>query len=58
MGAKVTKTKLDEAERQRQLRVLRQIAASAPLRSQADVDKELAELRKSRRSGGRRHPSS
>jgi hypothetical protein len=57
MDAKVA-TKLDEAERQRQLRVMREIAASPVLRSQAEVDKELAELRESRRSGGRRHRSS
>jgi hypothetical protein len=57
MNAKVA-TKFDEAERQRQLRVLREIAASPVLRSQAEVDKELADLRQSRRSGGRRHPSS
>jgi hypothetical protein len=57
MDEKITKMKLDEAERQRQLRVLREIAASSSLRSQTDVDKELAELRESRRSGGRRSPS-
>jgi hypothetical protein len=56
MNAKVT-TKLDKAERQRQLHVLREIAASSVLRSHAEVDTEIADLRESRHSSGRRHPA-
>jgi len=41
--------KLSEAERLRMLRVLDQIMARPPTRPQAEVDKELRELRQARR---------
>src|SRR5947209_1188204 len=44
---------LSERERLRQLAVIRGIAASAPTRPQKDVDKEIAEIRTARHSGGR-----
>jgi predicted transcriptional regulator len=43
--------RLSEAERQRMLRKLDEIMARPPTRSQADVDRELAEIRAARRSG-------
>jgi predicted transcriptional regulator len=45
--------RLSEAERQRQLRVLREFAATIPDRSDDDVKKEIAEIRSVRRLGGR-----
>ncbi len=45
--------RLSETERQRQLRVLRDLAGSIPLRPQEDVEKEIAEIRAARRAGGR-----
>jgi len=46
--------RLGEAERIRLLRVLDQIMARAPSRSVAEVNRELGELRRARRQGGRR----
>jgi metal-responsive CopG/Arc/MetJ family transcriptional regulator len=43
--------RLSEAERQRMLRVLREIASRPPTRAQAEVDRELREIRRSRRTG-------
>jgi predicted transcriptional regulator len=45
--------RLSETERQRQLRVIRDLVPSIPLRPQQDVDHEIAEIRSARRSGGR-----
>ena len=45
--------RLSETERQRQLRVIRDLVPSIPLRPLGDVEKELAEIRSARRSGGR-----
>lgn len=47
--------RMSDAERERKLRVIREIMASPPTRTQAEVDKELAELRRARRHGGRLH---
>ena len=47
--------RLSEAERQRMVRIVKSILANPPARSQSDVDRELREIRKARRSGGRRH---
>lgn len=47
--------RLSEAERLRMLRVLEEIMAQPPTRSQKEVDRELAEIRRARRSGGRLH---
>src|SRR4051794_32048817 len=44
---------LSERERLRQLAVIRGFAASAPTRTQKEVDKEIAEIRRARHSGGR-----
>ena len=44
---------LSERERLRQLAVIRGFAASAPTRPQKEVDKEIAEIRRARHSGGR-----
>ena len=49
--------RLSEAERQRMLRVLDRIAARPPTRTQDEVDREIAEIRAARRSGGRLHPA-
>ncbi len=46
--------RLSEAERERMLRVLDEILASPSDRSQAGADREIAEIRRARRSGGRR----
>jgi hypothetical protein len=49
--------RLTEQERLRLLLVLDEHLARRPERSQADVDRELREIRLSRRSGGRRTPA-
>lgn len=46
--------RLSEAERVRMLRVLEEYVKQPPTRSQRDVDRELRELRESRRRGWRR----
>lgn len=46
--------RLSEQERLRMMRVLEEHMARTPQRSQAEVDRELKELRASRRSGWRR----
>jgi predicted transcriptional regulator len=48
--------RLSEAESQRMLKVLDEMMKRPPTRSQADVDEELREIRRARRSGGRLHP--
>ncbi|HVO97935.1 MAG TPA: ribbon-helix-helix protein, CopG family [Bryobacteraceae bacterium] len=48
--------RLSERERLRMLRVLDEYLAKAPTRSQAEVDRELREIRAARRTGGRRTP--
>ena len=48
--------KLSLDERDRQLAVLRDIVAQPPTRPQREVDEELRELRRARRSAGRLHP--
>lgn len=52
----VKSDRLSEAERQRLLRIMKRILAEPPTRTQAEVDRELRELRRARRSGGRLHP--
>jgi hypothetical protein len=47
--------RISDAERERKLAVIRKIMASPPTRPQAEVEKELAELRRARRHGGRLH---
>jgi predicted transcriptional regulator len=49
--------RLSEAERARMLAALRKFMAEPPTRTQAEVDRELRELRRARRSGGRQHPA-
>ena len=46
--------RLSESERQRMLRVLRDIKSRPPTRSQDEVEQELREIRRARRSAGRR----
>lgn len=46
--------KLSEAERTRMLGVLDRLAATPPSRAGDDVDREIEEIRASRRGGGRR----
>jgi metal-responsive CopG/Arc/MetJ family transcriptional regulator len=48
--------RLSEYERLRMLRALEEHLARPPERSQAEVDRELKELRESRRAGWRRRP--
>jgi hypothetical protein len=45
--------RLSETERQRQLRVIRDLVPSIPLRPLKDVQNEIAEIRSARQSGGR-----
>jgi metal-responsive CopG/Arc/MetJ family transcriptional regulator len=49
--------RLSESERQRMLKVMKRIMASPPTRTQEEVDREIAEIRRARRSGGRLHPA-
>lgn len=46
--------KLDDAERARRLRVLDDLVGRPRSRPQAEVDKELREIRRARRAGWRR----
>lgn len=46
--------RLTEAERRTMLRAVDRIVASPPTRPQADVARELQEIRRARRAGGRR----
>jgi hypothetical protein len=45
--------RLTDAERDRMLAVFDEVTAAIPERSRSEVDKELAEVRRSRRKGGR-----
>lgn len=47
--------RLSESERLRLLKIIDEIAASPPTRSQKEVESEIAEIRAARRAGGRRH---
>ena len=47
--------RLSERERVQMLAALDAIAKRRPTRAPADVDRELREIRASRRTGGRRH---
>ena len=49
--------RLSETERIRILRSLDELAPLVPKRSRAEVDRELREIRRARRSGGRRTPA-
>lgn len=48
--------RLSESERVRMLQVVDEIIARPPTRSARAVDRELKEIRRARRSGGRRTP--
>jgi hypothetical protein len=48
--------KLTPEERERKLAILREYGARLPTRSQEDVQRELEELRETRRGPGRLHP--
>jgi hypothetical protein len=47
--------RLGEVERKRMLRVLDEMMKRPPTRSQRDADREIAQIRAARRSGGRLH---
>jgi len=47
--------RLCESERLRLVRALEEIMAQPPTRTQREVDREIAEIRRARRSGGRLH---
>ena len=47
--------RLSEAEKQRMLRALDELARRPSTRTQAEVDTELREIRRARRHGGRAH---
>jgi hypothetical protein len=49
--------RLTEAERRRLLGVIDEIASRPPTRPQAQVAREIREVRQTRRQGGRRHPA-
>ena len=49
--------RMSDSERERKLEVMRRIMASPSTRTQAEVDREIAEIRRARRSGGRLHPA-
>jgi hypothetical protein len=48
--------KLSEPERLRMLKVFDELFPKIPTRDQREVDRELKEIRRARRSGGRLHP--
>jgi Ribbon-helix-helix protein, copG family. len=45
--------RLSETEKQRLLRVIRELAPAVPTRSTSEVEREIAEIRMARRNGGR-----
>jgi metal-responsive CopG/Arc/MetJ family transcriptional regulator len=47
--------RLSESERLRMMRVVKDMMSRPPTRTQAEVDREIAEIRRARRHGGRRH---
>lgn len=47
--------RMSEAERQRKVKFLREYMAQPRTRTQTEVDREIAEVRAARRSGGRLH---
>jgi hypothetical protein len=49
--------KLSDGERLRMLAALDEFAKLPPTRTQREMEAELAEIRRARRHGGRRHPS-
>jgi metal-responsive CopG/Arc/MetJ family transcriptional regulator len=49
--------RLSEAERLRMLGVLDRIRKRTPARSQADINREIAQIRAARKAGGRRRAS-
>lgn len=49
--------RMSESERTRMLRAFDEMIARIPLRPQRDADRELKEIRRTRRSGGRRTPA-
>ena len=46
--------RLSDSEKQRMLKILDEFMAQPPTGTQADVDRELREIRRARRHGGRR----
>ena len=49
--------RLSESERLYKLRVLDEMLARIPIRPRADAERELREIRRARRGGGRRTPA-
>jgi predicted transcriptional regulator len=49
--------RLAEGERRRMLRAIDEIVRRPPTRPAAEVERELLEIRRTRRAGGRRHRS-
>ena len=47
--------RMGEAERLRKVQFLKEYMKQIPTRTQAEVDRELAEIRRARRHGGRLH---
>lgn len=52
-----TSRRLSDAERLAMLRVFDRVVPAIPRRPAAGTDRELRDLRASRRAGGRRHPA-
>ena len=48
--------RLSESEKMRMLRIVDEMLARTPTRTASEVDQELREIRRARRSGGRRTP--
>jgi len=48
--------RLSESEKMRMLRVVDEMLARTPTRTASEVDQELRDIRRARRSGGRRTP--
>lgn len=49
--------RMSEEERERKIAATKEMMARPPEKTQADVDREIAEIRRARRSGGRLHRS-
>jgi metal-responsive CopG/Arc/MetJ family transcriptional regulator len=48
--------RLSESEKMRMLRIVDEMLARTPTRTASEVDQELRDIRRARRSGGRRTP--
>jgi hypothetical protein len=49
--------RLSEGERRRLLRIMKEVVARIPPRPRQEIDREIRDIRRARRQGGRGHPT-